>query len=438
MVLAPIVLCTSMFYLNSTIASPLPDKVETNIKTRNGEDNGRSEIKKSTIDKVNAPVLITGVEYKEPDGVNVEKQDTHAETNDDERKGVNNDLKDNLTTTTHQISSIENKVIAVKDVSISQKVDTSDKKLILDKDKKQDQLKITDGINNQDTQDQPLSEKLKKDDAKQHTNLDVKPNIVSTIAADDKQNIQLTNGAQSESGMQKDKLAAARRETVGRKLADNEAKSQNVSITKYQKDNQDAAKIISEDINRKTDEADFSNFFVNFDKSKILDFDYNMTTYNNLSLIENDEELKWIKQTIMEYRDPILKRKRESLERYSTSSDDSSWTAQTIEKSIHVSSLVYFNKNDWSVTINGKKITNNTKGDYIFFEAKVVKVNKTSVVFLLTNAEEKITKKVRLIQNNKSSYGQNYYLMHEGGKTYVAFKLFIGQKINLDTMKITG
>ena len=208
-----------------------------------------------------------------------------------------------------------------------------------------------------------------------------------------------------------------------------------------------AQKDDKKNINENKKKADkFENsvdkLFLRFDTKKALDFNYNSIKYDNFSFLENTEELKWIKRTIEEQQDPELRRKREEKEkqkqRQQELREQIKQFERPIERVLRVFSLVYFNDKDWRAKVNSEKVDNKNVSQKGFFGAKPIKANKTSMIFLIQKPDDKITKKVQLIKDNHSSYSGNYYLVPSQGKTYVAFKLFIGQKINLDTMQITG
>lgn len=177
--------------------------------------------------------------------------------------------------------------------------------------------------------------------------------------------------------------------------------------------------------------------FTRFDKKKALDFDYNKITYNNFMLLENVEELKEIKQAIKNQNDVNFMKKKEIENRNKNNLSSQAIFEKPIENVLRISSLVYFNDKDWRARVNGVYVNSQNKDTVSLKDVSVVKTNKISMIFLLKKPNDKI-KEVREIQKKGGSYNQNYYIVQEGKDTYIAFKLFIGQKINLDTMKITG
>ena len=99
--------------------------------------------------------------------------------------------------------------------------------------------------------------------------------------------------------------------------------------------------------------------------------------------------------------------------------------------------MVYLNDKDWKARVNRENVNYKNKDSKNFNGAMIVKSNKTSMIFLLLTPN-KMVETVKKIKEENASYSKNYYLVREGKDTYIAFKLFIGQTINLDTMKIKG
>ena len=189
------------------------------------------------------------------------------------------------------------------------------------------------------------------------------------------------------------------------------------------------------------EEVNVDKLFTIFEIKKALDFDYNKIKGENFSLLENAEELKTIKQVIKEQHDPAIKMKREREEKIKKENEQKMQSykdiVKPIENTLYISSLFYLSDNDWRTRINRKKITNKEKDKTLINNTSIVKVNKTSIIFLLQKPNT-LVDKVKKIKESKVSYSNNYYLVADGKDIYIAFKLFIGQKINLDTMVITG
>ena len=195
-----------------------------------------------------------------------------------------------------------------------------------------------------------------------------------------------------------------------------------------------------------------NTLFTIFDKNKALKFNYNSATGESYSFLENAEELKVIKQIIAEQLDPEIKKKRieEQRKKESMQAELEAIKANTstiiekkqeggkIKRILSLKSLVYFNDKDWIVRVNKQiipyKDKDNLKNDVV----SILKVDKTSVVFVMNATDELLVKKVNDLISKNVPYKNSYFVIRQKHKTYVAFKLYIGQRIDLNTMKIGG
>ena len=178
-----------------------------------------------------------------------------------------------------------------------------------------------------------------------------------------------------------------------------------------------------------------NNLFIDFDANKALDFNYNDVKFYNFAFLEDNEEIEIIKRILAEQQNPDLKKILNKDGIRQNIIFDQNFNKKP-EHSLRVSSLVFFNKKKWNAKINSDLINQASKKT--FFEAKIATVNKTNIVFLIQNPSKKIIEKVRLIKDENLSYSNSYYVIKKGNKTQIAFKLYVGQKIDLDTMKIVG
>ena len=176
-----------------------------------------------------------------------------------------------------------------------------------------------------------------------------------------------------------------------------------------------------------------------FNIERALNYNYNSIKYNNSEFLENASEFKIIKQLIKEQRNPEIKKKKEEEKAKKKS------LAEAIRKGkieqpfngIHLTSLLFFSPEEWTCRIDGQVIKSenrNKKGS----RYSIVKVNKTSIVFVLKKTTKKMIKQVEKIVEDRYPYYQNYFTTEENGQTHIGFKLFVGQKIDFDTMRITG
>jgi hypothetical protein len=111
--------------------------------------------------------------------------------------------------------------------------------------------------------------------------------------------------------------------------------------------------------------------------------------------------------------------------------------ANRAENSMLLMSLVYFNDRHWKCSIDGKKVDNLTKNN-AHKKASIVKVNKGSILFVLNVTDkDNVALVSKIIAEKKQNYGQ-YQIIKSGTKKIVMFRLFIGQKIDFNTMEISS
>ena len=218
----------------------------------------------------------------------------------------------------------------------------------------------------------------------------------------------------------------------------NEAKNYDLAENKEENKTKQENKDI-----KKNNKNVFDKLYTIFDFKKAMDFDYNKVKYFNYGFLENVEERKIIKQMVEKtYKEQEqIEKKKEIKKKISDFNKESNNKKKVIIREnniLQVYSLVYFNENDWKCKINNKVINNDNLYDIFNNKVSILNINKGSITFMLRRTDSKTIKIVKNIQENKSSYYYNYYIINEKGKDYVVFKLFIGQKIDLNTMKISG
>lgn len=203
------------------------------------------------------------------------------------------------------------------------------------------------------------------------------------------------------------------------------------------KDNKNSQK---DDKTKKITGIDFEKLFTTFNTRQALKHNFSDLKAIYFGFLENASEIKLIRRTIIEQKNPELRKEREEKERQSTLLQSQQKVLKTTFKSsvsdtMRVASLVYFDDSNWRARVNNKIISNKDK---TLKNVVVVKVNKTSIAFLLKKTSFQLVERVKKIRKDGGSYSNNYYLVPDGKKTYIAFKLFIGQKIDLNTLKISG
>lgn len=151
-------------------------------------------------------------------------------------------------------------------------------------------------------------------------------------------------------------------------------------------------------------------------------------------LIENVAKLNILKKHYVIQSDDELRKKYEM---EILSMEEERVRANRAENSMLLMSLVYFNDRHWKCSIDGKKVDNLTKNN-AHKKASIVKVNKGSILFVLNVTDkDNVALVSKIIAEKKQNYGQ-YQIIKSGTKKIVMFRLFIGQKIDFNTMEISS
>ena len=152
-----------------------------------------------------------------------------------------------------------------------------------------------------------------------------------------------------------------------------------------------------------------NQLFTDFDKQKAQDVDYNNAKYRNPGFIEDEDEIYNIKDTLRGY-DLLSDEEIEKIKKDKTEKKKD----VTVANWMKIYYLFYNGPNDWKCKINNNIIT------------------------LLNTISNTYLENIKHFKENKYAYADNYHIFTDvDGKRYVVFKLYAGQKINLDTMQIS-
>ena len=299
-----------------------------------------------------------------------------------------------------------------------------------------------------DTKDIVIDEKVLKKVDKQITDVDEKYEQEKKKEADEKEKKELMKAVSEEKTVPDNTSAEQQLETkpsvataerdIKRK---DDIKKVLLELRKDNADKKETHNAQKDDQSKKITGIDFEKLFTTFNAKQALNYDYHSAKFNNFGFLENAGEIKLIKQTIIEQKNPELKKEREEKERQATLLQSQKQAVKEALRitiggeKMRVASLVYFDDNNWRARVGRKVISSQDK---TLSNAAVVKVNKTSIAFLLKKTSQQLVERVKKIRKEGGSYSHNYYLIPDGKKTYIAFKLFIGQTIDLDTLKISG
>ena len=175
-----------------------------------------------------------------------------------------------------------------------------------------------------------------------------------------------------------------------------------------------------------------NELFTDFDKKKAQNIDYNNTKYKNPGFIEDEDEIYNIKDTLRSY-DVLSDEEVEKLKKDKSEKKKDVAVANWMK----IYYLFYNGPDDWKCKINNNIITNETE-QKLTDDTTILKVNKNSVIFLLNTISDAYLENIKLFKERKYAYADNYHIFTDvDGKQYVVFKLYAGQKIDLDTMQIS-
>ena len=173
-----------------------------------------------------------------------------------------------------------------------------------------------------------------------------------------------------------------------------------------------------------------NNKIINFQVDKALNVNFNdIQIDDGVELLHSDDEYqvlynRFIKQNIR--IDSKQKRTAEQEE------DDDGYIKET---NLKLSSLYYYNDNDWGCKINNRFIKKKNQNE-AHGNVSIVKVNKDNVLFVLNRTKKEDLEKVKKLKKSKYRYNNDYYIVKNGDIQSVMFRLHIGQSINLKNFKI--
>lgn len=102
---------------------------------------------------------------------------------------------------------------------------------------------------------------------------------------------------------------------------------------------------------------------------------------------------------------------------------------------LKLSSLYYYNDNNWGCKINDKFIKKSNQNN-VNSNVSIVKINKDSILFVLNKTKEKDIEKIRKLKKTKYKYSSDYYIVKNGTTKSLMFRLYIGQSIDLNSFEI--
>ncbi len=202
----------------------------------------------------------------------------------------------------------------------------------------------------------------------------------------------------------------------------------NRALQKEKKNNTSSSSSITERMNN-------SDCFIKFENDKYLNLDIDSIEYYDAGILEDKNKFKFCYKTFMVQNDPITKQKEINKNEAENIIKQNNLKIST--QFVKLTSLVYFDDKHWDCKINNKTFNYKTQNE-VHKNVSIVKVNKQSILFVLNNTTEDIINKIIDIKKKKKKYHTNFYIVSNGGKKVFMFRLFIGQTIDLQTLKISG
>ena len=172
-------------------------------------------------------------------------------------------------------------------------------------------------------------------------------------------------------------------------------------------------------------------------KNKVITFQIEKALNVNLSDIKVDNGISFFHsddEYLVLYNKFIRQNVRLNMpQRVVSVQDDHDDSIQ--ETYLKLSSLYYYNDNNWGCTINNRFIKNGNQ-DKAHNNVSIVKVNKDNILFILKRTKEEDIEKIRKLKKSDYKYRSDYYIVKSGKMRSVMFRLYIGQSINLTSFII--
>ena len=178
---------------------------------------------------------------------------------------------------------------------------------------------------------------------------------------------------------------------------------------------------------KQTTTTGLNNKIITFQINRALNVNFNdIKIYDGIGFLHSDDEYqalynKFIQQNIRDARQGM---------RDIQDNDD-----YIKEVNLKLSSLYYYDDNNWGCKINNRFIKKSNQND-AHNNVSIVKVNKDSILFVLNRTKEDDIEKIRKLKKSNYQYRSDYYIVKNGKTQSVMFRLHIGQSINLKSFKI--
>ena len=176
--------------------------------------------------------------------------------------------------------------------------------------------------------------------------------------------------------------------------------------------------------------------FVNTANSKIIVFQIDRALnidFNDVK-IEHGVELLHSDDEYQALYDGFLQQNGMNVRQNTIGKQDDGHIADK-EMNLKLSSLYYYNDNNWGCTVNNRFIKKSNQ-DEVHSNVSIVKVNKDNILFVLNETKEDDIVKIRQLKNSNYRYRSAYYIVKNGKIKSLMFRLYTGQSINLKSFKI--
>ena len=170
-----------------------------------------------------------------------------------------------------------------------------------------------------------------------------------------------------------------------------------------------------------------NNKIITFQINRALNVDFNdIKVDDGIGFLHSDDEYQAL------YNKFIQQNIRDAQQRMRDIQDNDDYIK---EVNLKLSSLYYYDDNNWGCKINNRFIKKSNQND-AHNNVSIVKVNKDSILFVLNRTKEDDIEKIRKLKKSNYQYRSDYYIVKNGKTQSVMFRLHIGQSINLKSFKI--
>ena len=172
-----------------------------------------------------------------------------------------------------------------------------------------------------------------------------------------------------------------------------------------------------------------NNKIITFQINRALNVDFNdIKVDDGIGFLHSDDEYQALYNMFVNQN--IKLNTRQKMQDMQDDEDD-----YIKEMNLKLSSLYYYNDNNWGCKINNRFIKKSNQNE-AHSNVSIVKVNKDNILFILNRTKADDIEKIRKLKKSNYKYRSDYYIVKNGKTQSVMFRLYIGQSINLKSFRI--